>query len=896
MQQITIPNGVTDIGEYAFYNCTGLITLSVPNSVINIGYGAFANVNNITYSQNWYDTTMNSVGSPWGAKAVDAYIEGDLYYYDSSKELLLGCSTEVSGTVNIPDSVEEVGENCFSGCENIEAINFHNPVYFADSAVSGCKNLQTLSAPYNSDGDIVYTKPVDDVFSTDSISGNEIFSDYDTGILFCQKNANGKYEVPQSVTYICDSAFANCINVFVSIPDGVNLKRIGANAFLNSGNYNDSSNWSNGVLVIGNYIVASQKYISGDFKLSDNIKGIADKAFRQCSAMTGFSFGTNSKLKFLGREAFSECSSEIKNSIHFPQSLRYVGENIFGSDIEDEARETLYIDSVLVSVASDVQSFVIDEGTTQIAAGAFLNCNNLTEIVIPDTVKIIDKNTFKGCPNLKSITFEGNIIEIGDNAFENCVSLTEINIPASVEEIGNLAFYGCTGMKEFKVADGNKNYKSSGGVLMSADGKTIIQYPSAKDGTKYVIADNTYVYDLAFYRSRKLRKIFVGNGVKYGNRNPFASCTAVFNFGGDDTEILFDNKMRTIKSVSASCSGEFTVPDFVAEIGDDAFRDCTGITNVSFLKAENLNRIGDYAFYGCTGLTKIVIPSSVKEIGRSAFKNCFNLKTVEFEYDESDCVSNLKVIGDYAFCNCPCNASDEKWYEAYFESGAEKYPIIGEYAFSNFENFEIFKNPFCNSAETDNQGFVYGLKPGLESIDAYINDGNGSISSYCNTNIIGTGSVITVKNNLDESEKNDSEMSYIAVVFGDANGDGWYDGTDAVIVSCIANGLLTREQAGEAVWAASDCNHDGEIDSDDVTLLQQSGALLSEVDQTKSPKELLETSSAYAEYLSMINQGVDKQSADIPAEEPIQNSPKTLFDFIIEIINEIFKLFIMNIR
>lgn len=892
---VIIPDSVTQIesnnhsfsslliGTGVFSGCYGITSVTIPTSVSRIGKNAFRGVNNITYSDNWYNDVMQGIGSPWGAKAVDAYIEGDLYYYDSSKELLLGCSAEASGTVNIPDSVEEVGENCFSGCDNIKAINFHSPIYFADTAVSNCKNLKTIYASYNTEGDIVYTKPIDDSFSTASVSDKEISRDYDTGILFCQKEASGTYEIPQSVTYICESAFANCINVFVSIPDGVNLKRIGAEAFFNSGNYNDLSNWTNGVLVIGNYIVASEKSISGVFTLPDSIRGIADNAFEKCSSITKLIFGVNSTLRFLGSRAFNGCSSEMKSSLNMPQSLISVGENIFEDTEETDPTEieTLYCGNTLVKVSPDVERFEIKNGTTVIAAGAFSGCTKLNSITVPDTITRIDKNTFKDCIGLKSVAFEGNVTEIGDTAFVSCKSLSEILIPASVDVIGHSAFYGCDGIETFNVANDNKNYKSVDGVLMSKDGKTIIQYPAQKSDSIYSIISGTFVSDLAFYRCRNLEEIVINSNVKYGKRNPFVSCIAGFSFGGIYEDFLYGNTKKTVlKSVSANVTGEFVIPKTVVIIESDAFRECTGITSINFDKAQKIKEIDNYAFYGCTGLTSIVIPNTIETIGKSAFENCSNLKTVEFVCDnDSDYNETLIKIGEYAFCNCPCNT----------DSGSCNLEILEANDLSIGKN--AFKNIFCDSAKITDNGIIYGLNPGLKNLNSIIGiDSDSNRSITCNTKQIGTGSIITVTSNGYLSSY------YTVVIFGDVNGDGVYDSTDALIVSCLANGMLTREQVGGALYMASDCNHDGVIDQLDVDILQQAGVLLAEVDQSKSPKELIETSSDYVEYLSMINQEIDKPVDNIPAKEPIQNSPKTLFVFIIEIINAIFKLFIMNIR
>ena len=113
----------------------------------------------------------------------------------------------------------------------------------------------------------------------------------------------------------------------------------------------------------------------------------------------------------------------------------------------------------------------------------------------------------------------------------------------------------------------------------------------------------------------------------------------------------------------------------------------------------------------------------------------------------------------------------------------------------------------------------------------------------------------------------------------------------------IANGMLTREQVGEAVWMAADCNHDGKIDHDDVDLLNQAGLLLSSVDQTKPTEELLKTSSEYNEYLNLIDQSVEVKSDEPKNDEtevPLLHKRwiDKLIDFILYVIKNIIMIYI----
>ena len=159
-------------------------------------------------------------------------------------------------------------------------------------------------------------------------------------------------------------------------------------------------------------------------------------------------------------------------------------------------------------------------------------------------------------------------------------------------------------------------------------------------------------------------------------------------------------------------------------------------------------------------------------------------------------------------------------------------------------------------------GIISGLAANLDSLDNYISLTDNSCELKYDS--LGTDSIVYL------TREDEIIDAYTVVIFGDVNGDGWYDGTDAVIVSCLANGMLTREKVGEAVFLAADCNHDREITAIDVEILEQAGLLLANVDQSKSQEELLETES-YIEYLNLIDQNPAAEEEII--EEPVVDQP-----------------------
>ena len=137
--------------------------------------------------------------------------------------------------------------------------------------------------------------------------------------------------------------------------------------------------------------------------------------------------------------------------------------------------------------------------------------------------------------------------------------------------------------------------------------------------------------------------------------------------------------------------------------------------------------------------------------------------------------------------------------------------------------------------------------------------------------------------------------TYTIVIFGDIDGDGWYDGTDAYFVSLVANGLIPASALTEAQRMAADANHDGNIDAADVALLEQAGLLLNDIDQTATQEEL-KTNSVYLEYCSLIDQTVeiiepDQPTATAEPQPTTQNILDWFSDLFQIVLNWIYRIF-----
>ncbi len=103
------------IADYAFSGCNKIITLTVPVSVNYIGDNAFGNVTNVAY-------TGTATGSPWGAKCLNGYADGNFIFKDSAKKKLISCCGLATGSVEIPSSTDTIGDYAFNQCNALTAV------------------------------------------------------------------------------------------------------------------------------------------------------------------------------------------------------------------------------------------------------------------------------------------------------------------------------------------------------------------------------------------------------------------------------------------------------------------------------------------------------------------------------------------------------------------------------------------------------------------------------------------------------------------------------------------------------------------------------------------------------------------------------------------------------
>ena len=344
----------------------------------------------------------------------------------------------------------------------------------------------------------------------------------------------------------------------------------------------------------------------------------------------------------IGSSAFECCSSLI--SINIPSSVTWIGIMAFYG-------------------CTGLTSINIPLGVTFIGYRSFEACTGLTSIAISESVTDIDMTAFSGCSGLTSITVnknnpvyassgnclidketktlilgcktsiipsDGSVTSINTFAFDGCTGLTNITIPKYITYIDSMAFYGCTGVAGITVDKNNPVYTSAGNCLIEKDTKTIII--GCKTSVIPQDGSVTEIGYMAFYYCSGLEKIDIPASVTNISSGAFLACTDLISITVDKNNPAYtsvDNCLieKKTKTLVLGCKTSVIPQDgSVTKIGDYAFSHCIGLTSMTI--TEGVTEIGEFAFADCYNLTNIIIPSSVTSIGGWAFSDCTGLTSV----------------------------------------------------------------------------------------------------------------------------------------------------------------------------------------------------------------------------------------------------------------------------
>ncbi len=293
---------------------------------------------------------------------------------------------------------------------------------------------------------------------------------------------------------------------------------------------------------------------------------------------------------------------------------------------------------------NQVTSVVIPDSVTNIELGAFYECSELTNVVMSTNVTELAVEVF-GFSGLTSFTFPSGLIKIAGGAFDNCLNLTNVVIPSGVQYIGDYAFNDSYSMNSVTIPDsvtylGDWAYSGCINITNLTIGNGISsilgnEFSECTSLQNVIISDSvTNIEGGAFALCYSLTNITYGSGVgasigslRFNGTTNLKTITVSSNNPvlSSLDGVLFDKNQTTLIQCPVGKAGSYAIPSTVTSIWKQAFLNCSGLTEV--LLNSSISSSGGNIFTGCSGITNITLLDGVTNIPFGLFYPCVNLES-----------------------------------------------------------------------------------------------------------------------------------------------------------------------------------------------------------------------------------------------------------------------------
>ena len=402
LAELTIPDGVTYIGKWAFTYNQSFTSLTLPNSVTELGVAPFS-----------YCTGLINVTLSEGLTEIP-------------EAAFAQCSAMTD--ITIPDSVTSILAEAFDGCDSLTTIH-GVPGSYAETFANAYGYAFVSSAATTASGtcgDGVNWTLYDGGKMIISGSGSmDSYSSSSHAPWYDNRSSVTSVTIRDGVTSIEAYAFSDCVYLTdVSIPDSVTS--IGAYAFSCCVNLTDVS-------------------------IPGSVKNVGECAFNGCSSLTNVSISSSTAT--FGSDVFAGCPAgltlhgyegstteayAIANGIDFdgwPSSES-------GSCGDSMSWTLSYLTNTLtISGTGDMEDY-----SENSHPGWYALRDSVYAVVIENGITTIGNYAFYEMSAIRSVTIPNSVTWINIRAFENCSGLTHVTIPESVEFISLCAFYGCSNL------------------------------------------------------------------------------------------------------------------------------------------------------------------------------------------------------------------------------------------------------------------------------------------------------------------------------------------------------------------------------------------------------------------------------------------------------------------
>ena len=650
---VTIDDGVTNVGAYAFYDCDDISTVTAGKDLAAVGAYSFYNCASMTDAVFIDQLDTIGVGSFQFCKKIpQAIVKPGVTVIPEAA--FRGC--HLLKTVALPDSVTTIGTGAFFDCYSLASLTL------------------PCSAVFQGNNDYCYrdTKSL----SVQMTKGTGTMPDYTTG-------DTRKYSwtpwywaswyghatavtIGGGVAKVGAYAFYDCDDI-TSVTAEKDLAAVGDYGFYNCASMADAA-FMDQLDAIGTGAFQFCKKIPKAV-VKSGVTVIPEAAFRGCHLLKTVVLPDS--VTTIGVGAFFDCYS--LTDLTLPCSVVFQGNNDYCCrDTESLAVHitkgtgtmpdytngdankyswtpwywaswygkptTVTIGGGAANVGAyafydcdDITSVTAEKDLAAVGDYGFYNCASMVDAAFMDQLDAIGTGAFQFCKKIPKAVVKSGVTVIPEAAFRGCHLLKTVVLPDSVTTIGTGAFFDCYSLTDFTlpcsaVFQGNNDYccrdTESLAVHITKGSGTMTDYTNG-DVRKY---SWTPWYWASWYG--KPTTVTIGGGVANVGAYAFYDC--------DD-----------IRSVTAG--------NELAAVGNYSFYNCASMEDAAFLV--QLDRIGAGAFQLCKKIPEAVVKSGVAAIPEAAFQGCHLLKTVVLP-------DSVETVGAGAFFDCyhlasftlPCSA------------------------------------------------------------------------------------------------------------------------------------------------------------------------------------------------------------------------------------------------
>lgn len=674
LESVTLPAEITEIGEYSFFDCTNLTRVSLSPGVTSIGNGAFCGCKK-----------LSELNIPVGVSSI-----GEVAF----------CRCKKLSDLTLPEEVEILGEQAFGDCGKLKvslpsSLKRPKPDMFGRLWRKAPFSGSTCSVRVEKWSSLL-TKMMEGCTIEEIVTSNYGLVPAEILLPVAAKMMNKKGWDPASDSgkALLDG-LSKCAekqrSVALTNPEWLQLlcdnkliKAKDLDAFLAEAE-KQSSTECKAILLNYENTLGSETVTKARVKKEKEKEAYEDALVERAAArdpskgIEGMTFVITGQLKAWPKVWSSRKEVEAyltRYGAKLGDSLTKETDYLVTNDADSDSAKNEKAGKLGVEVITEeefnrmVGRRFPDEETVRVPAwvktiepAAFsfpdweswkkTGYKRLKEVELPEGLTAIGEKAFAGAENLEKIDIPGSVTSIERYAFAACSGLSELTLPKDLQSIGSRAFDGCSGLKRILVPEGVTTIGI--GAFGNCANLEELVLPASVEQIELMAFDGCPKLTIHAQAGSFAAGYARINGIslsKIGEENAAAA-------DGSDDFVIENGVLEKYVGLG----GDVTIPEGVTEIAPMAFYGCLSLTSVSipegvrkisFSCCCNLSRInipnsvtsfGYGDFFNCSSLAELTIPESVRQIGKQAFYGCRSLKKIIIP-------GSAKDVEEEAFMSC----------------------------------------------------------------------------------------------------------------------------------------------------------------------------------------------------------------------------------------------------